>query len=375
MDNSADRVIIAGDDYPVHQTSHPIAYLSTTDSNFYDRYFFNGYSREGSVFFALALGVYPNLNIMDAAFSVIYEGKQYILRASRVLGDDPMNMQVGPLTLKILEPLKRIHLEITPNGYGIHGDLTFQARGPVLEEPHFFRREGRKVFFDYTRMTQHGCWSGRLSIETETFQLDPQFWWGSRDRSWGIRPVGKQVSSGTPQLQPQFFWLWSPLHFEDCCTHFDVNEEEDGTCWHKTGMLIRLKDQNIDVMDQVKHTIEYQSGTRYAKKANLEFISAQGKHYHIAINPLYNFYMMGLGYLHPTWGHGMYVGDNVTSGEVLQLAEVDQTAPMYLHIQAVCQASLETEGNPRQEGMGIFEMLVIGSHQPSGFKEFLDFAP
>ena len=32
-----------GDDYPIHQTSEPIAYAGT-DRNFYDRYFFNGYS-------------------------------------------------------------------------------------------------------------------------------------------------------------------------------------------------------------------------------------------------------------------------------------------------------------------------------------------
>ena len=32
-----------GDDYPIHQTPEPVAYAGT-DRNFYDRYFFNGYS-------------------------------------------------------------------------------------------------------------------------------------------------------------------------------------------------------------------------------------------------------------------------------------------------------------------------------------------
>ena len=51
-----------GDDFPIHQTAEPIA-NSGTDRNFYDRYFFNGYGREGEAYFAAAFGVYPHLNI------------------------------------------------------------------------------------------------------------------------------------------------------------------------------------------------------------------------------------------------------------------------------------------------------------------------
>ena len=35
--------------------------------------------------------------------------------------------------------------------------------------------------------------------------------WGSRDRSWGIRPVGERNAYGAPTGPPQFFWLWAPL--------------------------------------------------------------------------------------------------------------------------------------------------------------------
>ena len=40
------------DDYPIHQTPEPVAQPATGDRNFYDRYFFNGYSRDGDLFFA-----------------------------------------------------------------------------------------------------------------------------------------------------------------------------------------------------------------------------------------------------------------------------------------------------------------------------------
>ncbi len=52
-------MLTKADDYPIHQTPEPIAF-SGTDRNFYDRYFFNGYTRSGDVFFAAALSVYPH---------------------------------------------------------------------------------------------------------------------------------------------------------------------------------------------------------------------------------------------------------------------------------------------------------------------------
>lgn len=73
------------------------------DHNFYDRYFFNGYRRDGDVYFAVAMGVYPNLGVMDAAFSVIQGGRlQYYVRASRFLGDDRMDTRVGPISVQIV---------------------------------------------------------------------------------------------------------------------------------------------------------------------------------------------------------------------------------------------------------------------------------
>jgi hypothetical protein len=74
-------MLTSGDDYPIHQLPEPIAY-TTGERNFYDRYFFNGYARDSSVFFAVALGVYPQLGVMDAAMSIIEGGMQRNLRAT-----------------------------------------------------------------------------------------------------------------------------------------------------------------------------------------------------------------------------------------------------------------------------------------------------
>ena len=53
------------DDYPIHQTPEPVAVPSTSDRNFYDRYWFNGYDRDGEFYFGVGLGFYPHRGIVD----------------------------------------------------------------------------------------------------------------------------------------------------------------------------------------------------------------------------------------------------------------------------------------------------------------------
>ena len=63
-------MITKADDYPIHQLPHPVSEVGT-ERNFYDRYFFNGYSKKEDFYFAAVLCLYPNLNIMDASFTCL----------------------------------------------------------------------------------------------------------------------------------------------------------------------------------------------------------------------------------------------------------------------------------------------------------------
>src|ERR1700742_3494284 len=111
------------DDYPIHQLPEPIG-TSGTDRNFYDRYFFNGYTTDCSTFFAAALGVYPHLNVMDAAFSVIQDGVQSNLHASKLLNMERMDTTVGPIAVEVIEPLKKLRVRVADNVHGISCDVT-----------------------------------------------------------------------------------------------------------------------------------------------------------------------------------------------------------------------------------------------------------
>jgi hypothetical protein len=360
-------MLTKADDHPIHQTADPVAFVGTSDRNFYDRYFFNGYSRDGETYFAAALGTYPNRGIMDAAFSIIRRGRQYSVRASRLLGFERMDTRVGPISVDVVEPLRRLRLAVGPNQYGIGAELLFTNRAGVIEEPRFHHRINGRVLLDYTRLTQHGEWSGKIAVEGEEIELKAGQWWGSRDRSWGVRPVGER-EAGAPTGPLQFYWLWAPANFEDLCTHFDVNEYADGSRWHEEGMIASVGG-TPQRAPHIDYKIEWAKGTRHARSAEIALRARSGEEHRIALRPLYNFYMLGIGYGHPTWAHGMYVGDDAVGGESWLLSEIDPTIPTHLHIQAVCEAQLGT-----RRGIGILEQLVIGPHQPSGFKEILDFA-
>ena len=358
-------MLTKADDYPIHQTADPIACVGTSDRNFYDRYFFNGYARDGATYFAAALGSYPNRQVMDAAVSVVHRGRQYVLRASRLADPERMDTRVGPVSVAVQVPLERLQLRIEPNAFEITGDLVFRARVPALEEPHFFRRIGQRVFMDYTRLTQHGDWSGTLTVAGERIDVGAQRFWGSRDRSWGVRPVGER-EAGAPSFPLQFFWLWAPLNFDDVCTHFDVNEDADGARWHATG-LVAPAGGTPQVMRGVDYRLDLQPGTRHARRAEIVLQPPDGDALRITLTPLYNFYMVGLGYGHLEWGHGMFVGPDAVSGESWNLADVDPAVPLHLHIQAVCEATMG-----RRRGIGILEQLMLGPHAPTGLSGLFD---
>ena len=135
-------MLTKGDDYPLHQTPEPIAY-SGTDRNFYDRYWFNGYAPDGSMFFAVAFGVYPHVNIADAHFSVVIDGRQHNLHASRVLDMERMDLTVGPVRIVVEQPLQR--LRVLVDGEGMAADMLFEGRAFPIEEPRFIHRIGPRT--------------------------------------------------------------------------------------------------------------------------------------------------------------------------------------------------------------------------------------
>jgi hypothetical protein len=363
------------DDLPLHQTPEPLAHVATGDRNAYDRYFFNGYTADGSVFFAAALGVYPNRDVVDAAFSVVRDGVQTSVHASGRLVAD-RRTTVGPIEVRVLSPMRRLQVVVGPNDAGIEADVTFAARTEALEEPRFTVRRGNRVVMDYTRLTQFGTWTGRLAVGSDVVQLDGLDVLGSRDRSWGIRSVGER-EVGAPGGAPQFFWLWAPLNLPDRCLHLDFQEDAAGRRAHANGDVLPLlaaPDAPVDLAGpvgeraaEVAHEVAWRRGTRRSEGARLTLRPHGGEPIVAELEPLLDFQMLGIGYLHPEWGHGMWKGEAAVGVESWRLDELDLLAPQHLHVQQLVRVRVGDE-----VGTGVLEQLVIGPHEPSGLTGLAD---
>jgi hypothetical protein len=366
------------DDYCIHQTPEPVAHPASSDRNVYDRYWFNGYADDGEFYFGVALGLYPHLRIMDCGFSLVHGGEQHAFHGSRRAPLDPSESAVGPFRIDVIEPMRRIRVTLAENETGLSCDLLFTARTASVEEGRQTLRRGDRVFMDATRFAQFGRWEGEVRCAGRTLTIDPARVVGTKDRSWGIRPVGERDPAGAPPAElPQFFFLWSPIHWEDHCTHFGIFEHADGTPWHRDGAIVPayakpeaipgIEDPGLERMASVEHDVTYTPGTRRAAAAKIALIARDGRRREIELEPLLRFQMKGIGYTHFEWGHGAWKGELAIGGESFKTDELDPLAPDNLHIQQVMRA--RSEG---REGIGVLEQIAIGPHASSGFKEFLD---
>lgn len=368
-------MITQGDEYPIHQTAEPIA-VAGTDRNFYDRYFFNGYNHDGSIFFAAAMGIYPHLNIIDCAFSILKDGKQSSIFFSRALNNERMDTSVGPFSVSVITPLKTIRLQLAQTE-SISMDLTFEGRAHPIEEPRFtYRQGGSRTLLDCTRMTQNGSWAGKIMLDGENIAVDASEWRGTRDRSWGVRPIG--AADGNPVLpfeMPQFFWLWTPVNFADRSFFFHVNDDAHGHPWNTRAVMVPDKAGEAEQMHMARAyaDVRYASGTRRSTGATIHFTDRSNRAGKMEITPLHQFQMKGVGYRHPKWTHGAFISEEPSwEREDWVPAELPWADPHNLHIQAVSKAVLTDANGKTHAGICSFEQLFVGAHAPSGFKSIMD---
>ncbi|KQW73320.1 hypothetical protein ASE17_10335 [Phenylobacterium sp. Root77] len=359
-------MLTKADDFPIHQTPEPIAYAGT-DRNFYDRYFFNGYQPDGTEFFAVAFGVYPQLNVADAHFSVIRDGVEHCLHASKVMNMERLDLSCGPISIEILEPLQKLKVTVAPSN-GFAAEIVFEGRSFPIEEPRFMRRIGPRAFMDYTRLTQNVRCSGWIEVDGVRKELASGSV-GTRDRSWGIRPIGApDPQPPVPMTLGGFFWQWTPLNFADRSIFFHVNADPEGRPWNTRAVIAPDGAGHDGFYESEEPTMDEVSliaGTRHASTGTLNIPLAQGSA-KISFKPFLTFLMRGIGYGAPDWRHGGYKGDLVVEREDIDLAATNMGSPENWHIQALSRVTLTLPGEAPVEGMGVFEQLIAGPYRPYG---------
>lgn len=368
------------DDYPIHQTVHPIARPDSEDRNKYDRFWFNGYDRGGDWYFGIGMGRYPNLGIMDCALSLVTrDGDQRCFFGSRRAPADPTELTVGPYRLEIVEPMRRTRLVLEDNETGIAADLTFTARTACVEEGRQTWQHDGRTNIDNTRFAQFGTWTGVISIDGDDLEVHAQP--GTKDRSWGLRVIGAPDPGVAPlQTLPQFWFLWNPVHWDDHCTHVGLFEYEDGHPWHTDAAIVPayadpadipgIEDPGTRMLRTATHAIDYRPGTRWAQAATVTLVDPEAGDRVIELDPVLRFHMRGIGYRHPVWGHGLWHGDLAIGRDDFRPDDLDPLAIDCSHVQQVVRARCGDD-----HGIGVLEQYSLGPHAPSGFTAFDDGAP
>ena len=362
------------DDYPIHQTALPLAHAGAGHPDHYDRFWFNGYTAD--MYFAAALGTYPNRGVIDAAFSVVHNGVQRSVFASGRLPADRTQTRIGPISIDIVEPLRTSRLQVDAPEHGLVADLTFQARTAAHEEPRQTLWATDRLVMDVTRMTQLGAWSGSFASGGAAVPIDgaaPVY--GTKDRSWGIRPVGQPAPAAPSTRVPQIFFLWAPLNFDDECVHYIVFEDSDGRAWSKSAAVLPVIGGGDPVYGAdvgireilATHHVNWQPGLRRSRGAFLSITAPGRASEQIDLEPLLTFRMKGAGYMHPTWSHGTWHGDEAVGAEEFPVGDLDTLSPDCIHVQQVMRATWR-----HRTGLGVLEQLVIGPHVPSGFRDLVD---
>lgn len=360
------------DEYPVHQTPVPLGQPASGHPDFYERYWFNGFSED--LYFAVALGVYPNREIIDAAFSVVHGGVQRSVFYSGRLPIDRRSLRAGPLVIDIVEPFAVNEISVDAPDQQLKASLTYTARTPVIEEARQTRYAGPRLWMDSTRATQFGTWQGTITCGDDAERSVASLH-GVKDRSWGIRAV--DATAAAKATAPQVFFLWAPLHFDDVALHGLVFEDADGHAWAATAAQVPVCELGEAVVwgdnppithyGAMKHHVSWVPGLRRANSAVLEFLVEDGIVDRIELEPVLTFRMRGAGYGHPIWKHGSWHGEHAVGGETIPVADLDNLEPANIHVQQVVTAKWAD-----RRGIGILEQAVIGPHKPSGFAGLLD---
>lgn len=311
------------DDLPVHQTAEPIA-SALPSRDFGERYRFVGWVPDGSLLFAIAVGLWPNREVIDGAFTVVRDGIQRSVLASRRVAPDHRDLVVGPLTLEVVEPMQHLRMEVDGADLGLSASLDFRASA----EPQHDRERTHGT--DLSLVTQFGAMTGLIRSNGTATDVDAT---AVRHRSWGIEPVGERPERGVPLTDLPSIHTYA------------LDAVLPDRTVHRAGSL-----DDIDVT--------WLPGRRWPARAVVDGFE---------VEPVARLLTKGLGDLDPAWTDGAWKGDDALRTASWTVDDVEPGPLENLH--ALTLARVRTAD---REGTGVLDLLALGPHEASGLKGWTD---
>ena len=352
------------DDYPIHQVAEPIRRVGTSDRNFYDRYYFNcmPLDPDEDLFLITGMGQYPNLGVADAFAVVVHEGIHRVVRSSRALGLDRMDTTVGPFSVEVIQGLQelRFRLDGAETDIGaattLEFDLTWTgAHHPIEEPPHRDRDAVGRIFLDACRMAQTGSWAGTVTVGDRTWDVTPDRWWGSRDRSWGIRPSGEPEPPGITAHLPGagFNWLYVPVRFEDESVFVICQTRNDGSRVLEEAVRVwrTAESEGTEHLGRPEYDLTWDADHRFVESAVVQAGKVQ-----LDVRPRRPVHLgVGTGYgFDAEWRNGRYVADLVVQERQWDLGTEEGRSAMWGIVDSSADFTMDGK-----VGHGLFEYLFL----------------
>jgi len=180
--------LTGADEQFTHQIVNTFAAVGSADRAWTEKAWFMLARKDGAMQASFGLGKYANRNVLDGFAGVQLGTRQTTVRASRVLASAPESLTVGPISYEVVEPLGAIRLRLAENAaQPLRFDLTFHATMPAFFENRDTVIHAGRTASDVIRFHQAGTVSGWIELDGVRQTVEPDEWFGFRDRSWGIR--------------------------------------------------------------------------------------------------------------------------------------------------------------------------------------------
>ena len=187
-----------------HQIPEPFPNVVHYHQDWRESLFFIMHEREkpGDVLI-LTLAHFPSRQEMDSLQLGRVGDSPIMARHVRKVDGDQDDFRVGPITIDVVEPLKKIRLvaaasDVTPVSF----DVTFTARTAPYQLRRGTMKAKHEIIWDQSHMFQSGIYNGSYTYKGKTTQIDN--WWGQRDHSWGVRSHARCP-----------LWMWMPIQLEE----------------------------------------------------------------------------------------------------------------------------------------------------------------
>ncbi|MFC3571804.1 hypothetical protein ACFOZ0_00550 [Streptomyces yaanensis] len=351
-------------------------HVATGDRNAYDRCIFHVVDHRGRALLILGLGVYPNVGVIDAYATLRIGDTLHAVRASDALPDDRMGTEVGPLRIHVERPLRDFLLTCAADPDdpdGLSYEIAWSAEFPALWEPHHLQRRGGRLTLEGRRFVQAGRCEGWIRIGGEEIRLSADEWTGTRDRSWGVRPIPGEDGGRFTDPADGFHWIWAPARFEDRFVMVVIQEDADGYRTLNDATLVRNGRRDLQ-LGWPQAEITYRSGTRHPRHVVIQLTDPIGrKPMELGLEVLTSSPLaVGAGYPPADdWQHGTWRGLGWTDRRRYDLSD-PSAHPLAAYGVTDHAARFTLDG---QVGHGIFEHGSFGRHDPSGFTGFGSVAP